>query len=74
MHDEVKYLTEKQVAEITKFALSTLRNYRFLGKGIPYIKIGKSVRYNYTDVIEYMESFRVNTKQREEIRNFGVKH
>ena len=67
MNSDVKYLTEKQVAEITKFALSTLRNDRFLGRGIPYMKIGKSVRYNYADVIDFMESYRVNTRQREEI-------
>lgn len=67
MHDEVKYLTEKEVSKITKFALSTLRNDRFLGKGIPYIKVGKSVRYNFADVIDFMESNRVNTKQRKEL-------
>ena len=35
MHKEVRYLTEKEVAEITKFALSTLPNDLFLGRGIP---------------------------------------
>ena len=50
-----------EVAEITGRALSTLINERFLGKGIPYIKIGKSVRYKYEDVIEFMESNRVET-------------
>ena len=61
METKLKYLNEKQVAEITGRALSTLRNERFLGKGIPYIKIGKSVRYKYDDVIDFMESRRIET-------------
>jgi len=50
-----QYLTEKQVAEITGFALSTLRNNRFMQRGIPYVKVGKSVRYKLGDVIEFMD-------------------
>ncbi len=50
-----QYLTEKQVAEITGFALSTLRNNRFLQRGIPYVKVGKSVRYKLGDVIAFMD-------------------
>ena len=61
METRIKYITEKEVSEITGRALSTLRNERFLGKGIPYFKIGKSVRYRLDDVIEFMESKRVET-------------
>ena len=61
MNGQFKYITEKEVSEITTRALSTLRNERFLGKGIPYIKIGKSVRYRLDDVIEFMESKRIET-------------
>lgn len=61
MNEQVQYLTEKQVSTITGRALSTLRNERFLGKGIPYIKIGKSVRYKYDDVISFMEAGRIET-------------
>lgn len=63
MNGKEKYITEKEVAEITSLALSTLRNERFLGKGIPYYKKGKSVRYKYEDVIEFMELRRVETYQ-----------
>jgi hypothetical protein len=58
---EVKYLTELQVADITGRALSTLRNERFCRRGIPYVKIGRSVRYNLQDVIGFMESHRIET-------------
>lgn len=54
-----QYLTEKQVSEMTNMALSTLRNDRFRGRGIPYCKIGRSVRYSLTDVIDFMESKKV---------------
>lgn len=57
----VKYLTEVQVAEMTGVALSTLRNQRFNGEGMPYVKLGRSVRYGLSDVITYMESHKIDT-------------
>ncbi len=57
-----KYLTEDEVSEITKMSLSTLRNNRFMGRGILYIKIGRSVRYNLSDVIQFMESRKIQTE------------
>jgi len=50
------YLNEKEVAELTGKAVSTLRNERFLRKGIPYLKIGRSIRYRFPDTINYMEA------------------
>ena len=61
---EARYLTEVQVAEITGRALSTLRNERFSRCGIPYIKIGRSVRYSFQDVINFMEARKIETIQR----------
>jgi hypothetical protein len=58
-----KYLTEVQVAEITGRALSTLRNDRFCRRGFPYIKIGRSVRYNLDDIVRHMESCRIETSK-----------
>ena len=57
-----KYLTEKQVSELTSRALSTLRNERSKGRGIPYCKIGKSVRYLEQDVLGFMESRKIHTE------------
>ncbi len=57
------YLNEVQVSEITGFALSTLRNQRFEGMGIPYCKFKRSVRYNLEDVLKYMESHRIETEE-----------
>ncbi len=57
-----KYINEKQVSEITGRALPTLRNDRHNGRGIPYAKIGKSVRYCIADVIEFMEVRKIHTE------------
>lgn len=54
------YLREEEASAVTKKALSTLRNERFLRKGIPYLKIGaRSIRYRTSDVIKYMEARRI---------------
>lgn len=56
------YITEKEVSKITGRALSSLRNDRFHKKGIPYIKCFQSVKYNLDDVIAFMESRKIETK------------
>lgn len=60
--DAQQYLTEHDVSKILKRALPTLRNDRHRGKGVPYIKCGRSVRYSITDVIDFMESRKVHTE------------
>ena len=55
------YLNEVETAVITRRAVSTLRNDRFLRRGLPYLKIGKrSIRYKTTDVITTMEARRIS--------------
>lgn len=58
-----KYLTEKQVKEITGIALSTLRNHRFLRKGIPYSRYGRKIIYDQKDVVAYLENHKIKTDQ-----------
>ena len=57
-----KYITEKEVSEIIGRALPTLRNDRHHRRGIPYVKLGKSVRYCLEDVLQYMESRKIQTE------------
>ena len=59
--ENVRFLTEKEVKQLTNRALSTLRNDRFLNRGIPYVKIGRSVRYEMDDVLKFMRSRKVQT-------------
>jgi predicted DNA-binding transcriptional regulator AlpA len=62
MKTDTIYLHEQKVSEITGRALSTLRNERFNRKGIPYIKVGRSVRYSHEDVIAFMENRKIKTE------------
>jgi hypothetical protein len=62
--DIPKYIDEREVANITGLALSTLRNNRFKGAGIPYVKVGRSVRYSLGDVVQYMECRKIQTGDR----------
>lgn len=56
-----RYLKETEVSAITGLALSTLRNDRARAgrRRIPYIKLGKAVRYLESDIIAYMEQHRI---------------
>ena len=55
-----RYVNEKEVSRITGISCSTLQKHRFMRKGIPYIKIGKSVFYCLADVYEYMNRNRIS--------------
>ena len=57
-----KYVDEKVVSQVTGFALSTLRNYRFANQGPPYCKIGRAVRYRLDEVYQWMENQKVKTE------------
>jgi hypothetical protein len=56
------YLTEGEVSEMVTKAKGTLRNDRFYGRGIPYIKYGRAVRYDLQDVIAFMERHRIEPR------------
>ncbi len=60
------YITEQKVSEITSLKLPTLRNHRHLSKGIPYIKVGRSVRYDPADVEAFMQKHRIDPEARAE--------
>lgn len=57
--EENRFINETDVSAITSLSVQTLRNWRFQGKGIPYVKAGRSVRYQYQDVITYMEERKI---------------
>jgi len=61
MQNEVRYVNEKKVAAMTDLSVQTLRNDRHLGKGIPYTKRGRAVRYRLDEVVAYMEARRIQT-------------
>ena len=61
---KTNYLNEHQVYKMLNCGLSTLRNWRFLGKGPPYYKISsRCIRYSENDIHNYMEMHKINKKE-----------
>ena len=63
MVSEEKYVNEKAVAEIIDCGVQTLRNDRHLGRGLPYHKKGRSIRYFLPDVYTYMEARKIQPEK-----------
>ena len=53
-------LTAERVAKKTGMAIETLAQWRSQKRGIPYLKIGRLVRYDPGDVQKYLEGCRVS--------------
>jgi hypothetical protein len=54
--DELPELcTTAQLAEILQTKASCLAQDRYRGYGIPYIKVGRRIRYRRQDVIDYLQ-------------------
>lgn len=56
-----KLLTQKEVAEWTGMSSAWFEMSRFKGTGIPYVKIGRSVRYRTSDVQRWIDSNVIGT-------------
>ncbi len=61
-------LTPEKVAEITGLSIDTLAQWRSQRRGLPYLKIGRAVRYDPEDVQEYLEGCRVSVSDPRERR------
>ncbi len=55
-----RLLNEHEVAKRQGRAVKTLQNQRVTGDGIPFVKLGRSVRYRLSDVMAW-EAARVRT-------------
>ena len=55
------WLTERETSEMTGISRSTLQKHRFYGKGIPYVKIGSSIRYSVKAIKAFMDANTVLT-------------
>ena len=61
-------LSPEQVAELTGLSPETLAQWRSQRRGIPYLKIGRKVRYDLSDVHEYLRGCRVSVSDPHERR------
>lgn len=51
-----EYLTTKELCEWLKISPNTANNWR--RKGLPYVKIGNTVRYNKCDVKKWLDEYK----------------
>jgi len=56
----MKLLTEEDVAILTGLSHDTLAQWRSQRRCIPYLKIGRAVRYDPAEVQAYLEHCRVS--------------
>lgn len=49
-------LTEDQLADRWQCSVKKLQNDRLTGRGPNYVKLGRSVRYRFSDVLAYEEA------------------
>lgn len=52
-------ISPKDASRLLSCGESTLARHRAKGIGVPYCKIGKSIRYNIFDIIKYTEDKRI---------------
>ena len=61
-------LTADQVAAVTGLSKETLAQWRSQKRGVPYLKIGRAVRYDPADVQQYLAGCRVSVSDPDERR------
>jgi hypothetical protein len=54
---------EQEAAKLLKRGVQSLRNDRSMRRGLPYIKVGRSVRYSLEDIQEYLKAHRVKPEE-----------
>ena len=59
-----QWVDDRKAAEILGFRnVQTLRNWRYQSRGPVYSKLGRSVRYRMSDLINYAESRKVKINE-----------
>jgi hypothetical protein len=61
-------LDERDIARITKRSLASVRRDRLMRKGVPFIRIGSSVRYKLQSLRDFLESCETGGVQHTEAR------
>jgi hypothetical protein len=66
---EDRLLTEIEAAQLRSQSVRTLQAERLRGGGCPYVKIGRSVRYRYSDVLRFIDSHLVRSTTEADARH-----
>jgi len=56
---EALWVSEKIAAQLTGLSVHTLRGHRLRRKGLPYIKVGRAVRYSIEDITSFMQAHKI---------------
>ena len=59
MIERPKLFNEIETAEMVSRAVQTLRNDRHRQQGIPYVKLGRSIRYSLEDIVAYLDARKI---------------
>lgn len=59
-----EFLTQDELASRWDVETRTLYNWRKEGKGPPFLKLGKKIRYRLSDVLEYEEKIIKNKNEK----------
>lgn len=51
-------LTPEQLAEYLHASVNSLANDRYMGVGVPFVRVGRRIRYRRLDVVAYLEANR----------------
>lgn len=59
---ERKLFTPQEMSKLTAIPVTTLAQWRYRGRGLPYLRIGRLIRYDAADVETYLQSCRVGVR------------
>jgi hypothetical protein len=54
--EDCSMITEAQLAKLLAVTTTYLRQQRYEGKSIPFVKMGRLIRYRWRDVADYINS------------------
>ena len=66
METQERYISDIEAAKLLSSSPQTLRNWRYLGRGPAYSKRGRMVRYLVRDLLDFMNSARIDPGVRRE--------
>ncbi|HPO05027.1 MAG TPA: helix-turn-helix domain-containing protein [Bacillota bacterium] len=64
MPADIKYLTIEDVSEMLQVTRTTI--YNFKKRGMPFIKLGKTIRFDQDEVIDWIKANNERTVKQEE--------
>ncbi len=61
--DPMRAMNDHEVSLLVGKSVQSIRNDRSLGKGIPYFKVGRTVRYRRGEVLKWLDAQRIEPRR-----------